>query len=56
MTSRPLAQSLVGTVAAIGLSLNVAAAEPGWPDRVRNKICSQTHAGIMNQRRLCRKS
>ena len=39
MTSRPLAQSLVGTVAAIGLSLNVAAAEPDWPDRVRNKIC-----------------
>ena len=32
MTSRPLAQSHVGTVAAIGLSLNVAAAEPDWPD------------------------
>lgn len=32
MTSRPLTQSLVGCVAAVGLSLNVAVAEPGWPD------------------------
>jgi N-acetylneuraminate epimerase len=44
MTSKALTRSLAGSVAAIGLSANIAAAEPSWPDLpvgVKNGISAQ---------------
>ena len=32
MTSKALTKSLAGSVATIGLSVNIAAAEPSWPN------------------------